>query len=102
MVSSQTWLGIPDLLNYHSLGLITVRKQSCGKVMFSQACVKNSVHGGGVQTQTQGSAQAQAWGWGCVQAWGEVSRPRPKKGVQAKAHGGVQAQAQGGMYPSMH
>ena len=24
----------------------TVRKQSCGKVMFSQACVKNSVHGG--------------------------------------------------------
>ena len=24
--------------------VITVRKQSCGKVMFSQACVKNSVH----------------------------------------------------------
>ena len=24
--------------------LITVRKRSCGKVMFSQACVKNSVH----------------------------------------------------------
>ena len=22
----------------------TVRKRSCGKVMFSQACVKNSVH----------------------------------------------------------
>ena len=27
--------------------LITVRKWSCGKVMFSQACVKNSVHRGG-------------------------------------------------------
>ena len=24
--------------------IITVRKRSCGKVMFSQACVKNSVH----------------------------------------------------------
>ena len=27
--------------------IITVRKRSCGKVMFSQACVKNSVQGGG-------------------------------------------------------
>ena len=27
--------------------IITVRKRSCGKVMFSQACVKNSVHGRG-------------------------------------------------------
>ena len=26
--------------------IITVRKRSCGKVMFSQSCVKNSVHGG--------------------------------------------------------
>ena len=26
--------------------LITVRKRSCGKVMFSQVCVKNSVAGG--------------------------------------------------------
>ena len=26
---------------------VTVRKRSCGKVMFSQVCVKNSVHGGG-------------------------------------------------------
>ena len=26
--------------------LITVGKRSCGKVMFSQACVKNFVHGG--------------------------------------------------------
>ena len=29
---------------------ITVRKRSCGKVMFSQACVKNSVHMGEVYT----------------------------------------------------
>ena len=27
--------------------LITIRNSSCGKVMFSQACVKNSIHGGG-------------------------------------------------------
>ena len=27
--------------------IITIRKWSCGKVMFSQACVKNSVHRGG-------------------------------------------------------
>ena len=26
--------------------IITVRNSSCGKVMFSQACVKNSVQGG--------------------------------------------------------
>ena len=30
--------------------LITVRKRSCEKVMFSQACVKNSVHRGEVYT----------------------------------------------------
>ena len=32
---------------YVFLSLFTVRNSSCGKVMFSQACVKNSVHGGG-------------------------------------------------------
>ena len=26
--------------------VVTVRKRSCGKVMFSEVCVKNSVHGG--------------------------------------------------------
>ena len=30
--------------------IFTVRKQSCGKVRFSQACVKNSVHRGEVYT----------------------------------------------------
>ena len=34
--------------------LITVRKRSCGKVMFSQACVKNSVHGGCVSQHALG------------------------------------------------
>ena len=29
------------------ISLIIVRKRSCGKVMVSQECVKNSVHGGG-------------------------------------------------------
>ena len=30
--------------------IFTVPKRSCGKVMFSQACVKNSIHSGGVYT----------------------------------------------------
>ena len=33
--------------NFHYL-IFTVHKRSCRKVMFSQACVKISVHGGGV------------------------------------------------------
>ena len=43
--SKQEWVRI-----YSSLlrEIVTVRKRSCGKVMFSQACVKNSVHNGGV------------------------------------------------------
>ena len=31
--------------------IITIRKRSCGKVMFSQACVKNSVHREGVSAR---------------------------------------------------
>ena len=34
--------------------IVTVRKRSCGKVMFLPACVKNSVHMGGVQAPAQG------------------------------------------------
>ena len=30
----------------HTQSLITVRNSSCGKVIFSEACVKSSVHGG--------------------------------------------------------
>ena len=57
--------------------LITVRIRSCGKVMFSQACVKNSVHKGGG-----------------VQAGGCCPGPGLGRGVQA------QAQAQGGCTPA--
>ena len=32
--------------NFHIIFFITLRKRSCGRVMFSQACVKNSVHSG--------------------------------------------------------
>ena len=35
------------------LSIFTIRKRSSGKVMFSQACVKNSVHGGGVHPPGQ-------------------------------------------------
>ena len=60
---------------------ITVRKQSYGKVMFSQACVKNSVHRGVVQAQAQGGLPR----GGCPDPDpgggiypGGMSRPRPR------------------------
>ena len=33
---------------FFTFPIITVRNSSCGKVTFSQACVKNSVRGGGM------------------------------------------------------
>ena len=45
---------------------ITVRKRSCGKVMFSEACVKNSVHGGVCMV---GHAWGGMRGMGGVHAW---------------------------------
>ena len=52
--------------------LITVRNSSCGKVMFSQACVKNSVHRGRVhgkgECAWQGDmhSRGHAWWGACV------------------------------------
>ena len=40
-------------LNTYELLVITVRNSSCGKAMFSQAYVKNSVRGGGVHPSRQ-------------------------------------------------
>ena len=47
-------MNIIEIWTFHSTNIntfhvfvITVRNSSCRKVMFSQACVKNSVHGGG-------------------------------------------------------
>ena len=42
-------------------GVITVHKRSCGKVMFSQACVKTSVHGGGVDRVHNPPGQTPPW-----------------------------------------
>ena len=84
-----------------------------GKVIFSKACVKNSVHGGrgipaclaGLQAHTQGGG----WGvwprrgspgphqWGKVEGsgWG-VSRPTPRGEVEGSGlGGGLQAYTQG-------
>ena len=64
----------------------TARKRSLGKVMFSQTCVKNSVHRGG-------SAPG-----GCL-LWGGVSAPR---GVPGGDPPGT-ATAAGGTHPTrMH
>ena len=63
--------------------IITVRNSSCGKVMFSQACVKNSVHRG------EG---------GCIQhALGQT----PRVGIPA-CTGSETPTPLPGKYPSMH
>ena len=41
---------LQNLVLYISRNCITVRNSSCGKVMFLDACVKNSVHSGAVYT----------------------------------------------------
>ena len=75
--------------------ILTVCKRSCGKVMFSQACAKNSAHGRGtiVQAQGQGVSARGCPGpdpGGCLRrGWGY---PGPGLGVSAW----------GRMYPSMH
>ena len=84
-----TWVQIPSKQTvYQPWGvgrkwlwiIFTVRKQSCGKVMFSQACVKNSVQGG----------------WCPGPDPGECPGPGPEVGSVSRPGGSVQAQAQGG------
>ena len=57
-------------LLFDYLRFITVRSSSCGKVMFSLACVKNSVHGGGVHGKKgvhgRGCMAGGLHGRGCV------------------------------------
>ena len=71
--------------------IFTVRKQSCRKIMFSQVCVKNSVHRGNVYPSNH-------WAGGCVsqQSLGRgVCIPAcTKKGVSDR--GSVYSAAQGG------
>ena len=80
-----------------TLTLITVRKRSCRKVIFSQACVKNSVHRGMFRPSPlcvclrggPGPGPGGAWGGpgpgpGEVSAQGE-SRPRPGGGISQHA-----------------
>ena len=59
---------------------ITVRKRSCGKIMFSLACVQAQARGGGGLPRE--GVQAQAWG---VSARGGA---QARRGVQAQARGG--------------
>ena len=47
--------------------IFTVRKRSCGKLMFSQACVKNSVHGGVSQY-----ALGQTTAWSDTLPWSDT------------------------------
>ena len=107
-------------------------QRSWDKVIFSEACVKNSVHRGGrregvsrprpkgeVGRSGQGGVSRPRPGGGLGRSGQGVSRPRPRVKVGASGQGGVsrptaggcpgpvlrgvQAQAQGeGVYPSMH
>ena len=73
------WQGMADWYNWISITLlnqwwsdvssiptggnfITTNNSSCRKVMFSQACVKNSVHGGACIRYTP----SHAWPWACM------------------------------------
>ena len=68
-------------------------QRSLGKVIFSEACVKNSVHRGGSQGPHPGG------GWG---VWlGGSPGPHPGGRLWGLAGGGLQAQGEG-VYPSMH
>ena len=54
---------------FQGVTLVTFRNSSCGKVRFLQACVKNSVHGGGGVSQHalgEGCVSQHALGKGCV------------------------------------
>ena len=54
------------LQNYVVQQIFTIGNSSCGKVMFSQVCVKNSVHSGGGEGVSQ---HALVVGWGlCIPA----------------------------------
>ena len=68
---------------------ITVRKRSCKKVMFSQACVKNSVHSGGCTP----SLGRHPLPWG-VSALGSICPGRCLPGA-------VSVPGEGCVYPSM-
>ena len=54
--------------------IITIRNSSCGKVMFSQACVKNSVHGGACLARGACVVGGYAWQEGHVWRRGMCGR----------------------------
>ena len=68
---------------YSSLvSLITVRNSSCEKVMFSQACVKNSVHGGrGCLPGVRGGGVPRGVPARGVCIWGGLGRPPKHYGI---------------------
>ena len=84
------------LINGHTLNLVLIERlfsvefhfgdhlyhpqRSWGKVICSEVCIKNSVHGGGLQAHTQGG------GWG---VW-------PEPGLQAHIQGEVEGSGHGG------
>ena len=69
-------------ISFSVAGIFYHPQRSWGKVIFSEACVKNSVHGGGylsMPCRSQGPHPGGSWG-----VWlGGVSRPTPSGGFQA-------------------
>ena len=82
-------------------------QQSSGKVIFSEACVKNSVHGGGGRGASQHALQVvsqhalQVSGGVVSQHALQVSRPTPRGEAEGSGLGGSPGPHWGG-YPSMH
>ena len=55
----------PLIGNHPKRLIFSVRKRSCGKVMFSQACVKNSVHSGACMAGSM-HGREHAWQGACM------------------------------------
>ena len=68
--------------------IITVRNSSCGKVMFSQVCVKHSVHGGRVSASGLGRVPASGSS-GAVHPPGRHPHPRADTPETATAADGT-------------
>ena len=90
---------IPTMNNTSGFPMITVRNSSCRKVMFSQRCVKNSVHSGkgkgGIHGQVRGvHGGGHAWHVGDHVWWGGM------QGRGCVAEGVWMATAANGTHPA--
>ena len=85
-------------MNHCTLFLYFYRPQrSWGKVIFSEACVKNSVNGGGVLVSQHGLQVFRPTPGGRLRGLaGGVSRPTPSGEAEGSGQGDLQVHTRGG------